>query len=196
MFLSWQEHKLDLLRVCFDENINGDDENKAREMASKVEDEMKKQVVIMRGNDRQNRGTMIKFARLSEGTDQEGYVLCQIYAAERSIAVTEFLSMGHEERSVAIYDYNGFDSKNSPPFACQVAAATLLQKLYPERLQTLVMVEPPFWLRGLLTLLSPFLSTAITDRIKMASGEVIDWVRMLSYYLNFALSVSTALIHL
>jgi hypothetical protein len=32
------------------------------------------------------------------------------------------------------------------------------------------MVEPPFWLRGVLSLLGPFLADSITQRIKMATG--------------------------
>jgi CRAL/TRIO domain len=99
------------------------------------------------------------------------YVMSQIYMAERSTAATEFLTRGRHERSVAVYNYIGFDRSHSPPFAMQVSAATRMQKCFPERLQTLVMVEPPLWLRGVLTMLTPFLSESITERIKWASGE-------------------------
>jgi hypothetical protein len=172
--LSFQDQNLDLLRLCFkpDLPLAEKDEKRAQEMAAQVEDDLQKQIVVMRGQDRGSRAMMIKFARVQEGTVEEPYVLSQIYVADRSTATTEFLSMGTEERSCCVYDYNGFDSKNSPSFSAQVAAATLLQKLFPERLQTLVMVEPPFWLRSALMLLSPFLSAGITDRMKMASGEV------------------------
>jgi hypothetical protein len=141
-------------------------------MAALVEEDLKKQLVIMRGKGHGNRATMIKLARLQEGTTEKGYVLAQIYTADRSTAATEFLSMGREERSYAVMDYNGFGSKNAPPFQAQVTAATLLQKLFPERLQTLVMVEPPFWIRTVLTMLAPFLSDGITARIKHVTGEV------------------------
>jgi hypothetical protein len=160
------------LRICFDKDIDEQYEQRAREMAALVEEDLRKQIVIMRGKGHGNRATMIKLARLQEGTAEEGYVLSQIYTADRSTAATEFLSMGREERSYAVMDFNGFDSKNAPPFQAQVTAATLLQQLYPERLQTLVMVEPPFWLRTLLTMLGPFLSAGITARIKHATGEV------------------------
>jgi hypothetical protein len=42
--------------------------------------------------------------------------------------------------------------------------------MYPERLEMLVFVEPPFWLQGLLSLLHPFLSESITKRIEWATG--------------------------
>ena len=48
-----------------------------------------------------------------------------------------------------------------------VSFAFLLTRLF---LKTLVMVEPPFWLRGVLSLLGPFLADSITERIKMATG--------------------------
>ena len=166
-----KDQQLDLLRVCFNKDLDEKDREKAQEMAKQIEDDLSKQIVIMRGQDKGGRPTMIKFARMEEGTEEEPYVLAQIYVADRSTATAEFLSLGTEERSFAVYDYNGFESKNSPTVQAQIKAATLLQKLYPERLQTLVMVEPPFWLRGLMTLLGPFLSESITERIKMASGE-------------------------
>jgi hypothetical protein len=141
---------------------------------------MNMQYVVIRGRDRENRAVMIKYPRVKPGTIEEGYVMSQIYMAERSIAATEFLSLGTEERSSAIFDYNGFDSNNSPPFKMQVAAATTLQKVFPERLQTLVMISPPFWLRTLLNMLTPLLSASITKRIKHATGVVSGSLKYVS----------------
>eukprot|EP00339_Tiarina_fusa_P027263 CAMPEP_0117002188 /NCGR_PEP_ID=MMETSP0472-20121206/3950_1 /TAXON_ID=693140 ORGANISM="Tiarina fusus, Strain LIS" /NCGR_SAMPLE_ID=MMETSP0472 /ASSEMBLY_ACC=CAM_ASM_000603 /LENGTH=321 /DNA_ID=CAMNT_0004702471 /DNA_START=160 /DNA_END=1125 /DNA_ORIENTATION=+ len=168
-----KEHKLDLLRVCFDKSFvpQPDDAKRCQEMADLVRSDMNLQYVVMRGKDRGNRAVMIKYPRIKPGTVEEGYVMSQIYMAERSIAATEFMSLGTEERSSAIFDYNGFDSANSPPFKMQVAAATTVQKLFPERLQMLVMISPPFWLRTLLNMLTPLLSSTITQRIKHATGE-------------------------
>lgn len=131
---------------------------------------MKKQYHILRGIDRHDQVVMIKYPRMEGDTTEKAYVNAQLYMAERSVAATEFFSRGKRERSVAVYNYLGFDRSMSPPFAMQVTAATQLQKVYPERLQTLVFVEPPFWLKGVLGLLSPFLSDSITERIKWASG--------------------------
>ncbi len=131
-----------------------------------------RQYNVMRGSDKQNRSFMIKFPRVKTGATEESYILTQLYMAERSTAATEFCSLGTQERSLAIYDYNGFDSANAPPFQMQLNAATVLQKTYPERLGMVVMVEPPFWLRGLFNMIAPFLSTSITDRIKWVSGVV------------------------
>ena len=141
-------------------------------MADLVRRDMEKQYTIMRGHDKENRAIMIKYPRTLPGTTEDEYLISQIYMAERSTAATEFLSLGCQERSMAIYDFGGFASGNAPPFKMQVTIATSLQKTFPERLQVIVMVEPPFWLRSVLNLLTPFLSESITKRVRMASGLV------------------------
>lgn len=163
-----------MLRTCFGSQfeIAEEDKETAKVMADLIRADMSRQYNVMRGYDKQHRTVMIKFPRIKSGATEESYVLTQVYMAERSTAATEFCSLGTQERSLAIYDYNGFDSANAPPFQIQLNAATLLQKTFPERLGMVVMVEPPFWLRGLYNMIAPFLSTSITDRIKWASGTV------------------------
>lgn len=139
-------------------------------MEGLIRSDMEKQYHILRGMDNKCQAVMIKYPRTISGTTEQSYLMAQIYMAERSTATTEFLSRGKYERSVAVYDYIGFDRAMSPPFAMQVVAATQMQRIYPERLQTLVMIEPPFWLKGVLGLLTPFLSESITQRIQLASG--------------------------
>lgn len=169
-----QERKLDLLRVCFG-NLDGipdEDRRRAQEMAELIRADMSRQYNVMRGSDRDDRTIMIKFPRMKGGVTEDSYIMTQVYMAERSTAATEFRSLGTQERSLAVYDYNGFDSSNAPPFQMQLNAAVLLQKTFPERLGVVVMVEPPFWLRSLLKMITPFLSSTITERINWASGVV------------------------
>jgi len=170
-----QKQKLDLLRVCFgshSESLDDEEQRRAKEMAALIRADMARQYNVMRGHDKNGRTIMIKFPRVKTGAAEDSYILTQLYMAERSTATTEFCSLGTQERSVAVYDYNGFASGNAPPYQMQLNAAVLLQKMFPERLGVVVMVEPPFWLRGLLKMISPFLSTTITERIKWATGLV------------------------
>ena len=104
-----KDNDIDLLRVCFNKDsspiaLNERTEKRVEEMTALVESDLKKQIVIMRGHDRKSHAMMIKFARLDSGTTEEPYILSQIYMADRSTAATEFLSMGKEERSCAVYD--------------------------------------------------------------------------------------------
>lgn len=137
-----------------------------------VRADMARQYTVMRGHDNQHQSIMFKFPRVKTGATEDSYILSQVYMAERSTAATEFCSLGTQERSIAVYDFNGFDSSNAPPFQMQLNAATLLQKTFPERLGVVVMIEPPFWLRGLFNMISPFLSTTISERVKWAAGLV------------------------
>jgi hypothetical protein len=168
-----KENNIDLLRTCFDPThvyLNADDEARGKEMAELVRLDMKKQFHILRGQDKYGQAVMIKYPRREANTTEAAYVMSQIYMAERSTAATEFLTRARHERSIAVYNYLGFDRSMSPAFPMQIAAATQLQKMYPERLQTLVFVEPPFWLKAVLGVLNPFLSDAITERIQWATG--------------------------
>jgi hypothetical protein len=140
-------------------------------MAKLVKFDMGQQFHVLRGHDKYKQSVVIKYPRTKGDTTQESYVTAQLYMAERSVAATEFSSRSLRERSVAVYNYVGFDRSKSPAFPMQVAAATQLQTMYPERLETLVFVEPPFWLKGILQLLSPFLSDTITKRILWATGR-------------------------
>ena len=112
-----------------------DDETKAKEMAELIRLDMSCQNHILRGRDRDQQVVMIKYPRTLANTTEEAYVTAQFYMAERSTAATEFATRGKKERSVAVYNYLGFDRSMSPPFTMQVAAATKLQKMFPERLQ-------------------------------------------------------------
>ncbi|KAL3909940.1 MAG: hypothetical protein SGILL_007890, partial [Bacillariaceae sp.] len=168
-----KEKKIDLIRTCFDPQhvyLNPSDETRAKEMADLIRFDMKKQYHILRGQDKFGQSIMIKYPRRQANTTEAAYVMSQIYMAERSTAATEFLTRAKCERSIAVYNYLGFDRSMSPAFPMQIAAATQLQKLYPERLQTLVFVEPPLWLKAVLGVLNPFLSDSITERIQWATG--------------------------
>lgn len=173
-FHAHQERKVDLLRTCFDTDHNyedPEDETRALDMADLVRSDMERQFHILRGQDKFGQSIMIKYPRTKGGTTESSYVMAQIYVAERSTAATEYLTRGQRERSIAVYNYLGFDRSTSPGFTMQVAAATQVQQLYPERLQTLVFVEPPFWLQGILSMLKPFLSETVTERIQWATGQ-------------------------
>lgn len=163
-----------MLRTCFDADHdyeNPEDAPRALQMADLVRSDMERQFHIVRGQDKFGQSIMIKYPRTKGGTIEDSYVMAQIYVAERSTAATEFLTRGQRERSIAVYNYLGFDRSTSPGFTMQVAAATQVQQLYPERLQTLVFVEPPFWLQGILSMLKPFLSETVTERIQWATGQ-------------------------
>lgn len=136
-----------------------------------VAGDMEKQPVVMRGHDRDARAVLIKFPRTAGGVTEEEYLTTQIYIAERANACTEFVSRGRQETITAIFDFSSYDSSHSPPMKWQLSAIRTLQHLYPERLHKLVILEPPFWIRGLFRGIRPFLSGTTRHKIELVTDR-------------------------
>lgn len=150
-----------------------EEENVKETMRNQIEEELRsKQVFIVRGFDRQSRAVAIKMGRTSPETNHEAYVTAQLYVAERTMACTEFLSRGSQEKVVAVMDFENYSRSNAPPLLTLKEGISTLQSNYPERLKTAIITEPAFWMRGLYNLLYPLMSDDTRDKIQMAYGEV------------------------
>ena len=188
-----KDHQIDLLRVAFSDsfhnrknNINHDfDEsgNKnstktAQQMRQYVQSDMTKQAIIMRkgpgghnDNNHQPRPIMWKYPRRKGGTTESEYVMTQLFAAEKSNAVVEYMSKGKEQSIMAIFDFSSMSSKHSPALSWQITALQTIQHLYPERLQKLVVLEPPLWIRGLFISIKPFMSKTTSNKIQIVTDR-------------------------
>jgi hypothetical protein len=191
-----KERRMDLLRTCFsDDKVGG---SKTNETAATVDDvagsssgscaigddeesvrsryrdlirkDLETQPMAIRGHDRGRRAILIKTGRLSRETDDEAYMLAQLYMVERATACTEALSAGVEEEIVAVFDFATYSSAHSPPVRTVIRTMTALQHHYPERLRKLVVLDGPLWMRGLFHAVSPFLSDKTKSKIVLASG--------------------------
>jgi hypothetical protein len=170
-----RDHNLERLRTCFS---NNNIETKNDDVAAgdgrlrlQLAGDLEKQHVVMRGQDRQSRAILIKFARTMEGTTQDAYLGTQLYIAERALAVGEFTSRGQQEQIVAVFDMSKQQSKHSPPMSWQLSAVLRLQQLYPERLGKLIVLDPPFFMRGLFHGIKPFLSATTKNKIQLVSSQ-------------------------
>lgn len=173
--ISTQERKVDLLRTLFDsswEYVNDVDAKVAERYRLDLEEELSKQVMVVRGKDRESHSIVVKMPRESPETNEETFITAQLYIAERAIAATEFLSCGENEKVVAIFEFGTYSSANAPPFRVMRAMATILQRNYPERLFHLVILDPPFFMRTIYTLIHPFLSADTNEKVILISNEV------------------------
>jgi hypothetical protein len=175
----YQDHRLDVLRTCFynenDDDATLDERSKAKAMRDHIQQDMRQQPVVMKKGE-SSRTVLVKFPRQATddaGSTEDAYLTTQLYIAERANACTEFSSRGHDERIVAIFDFGGYDSSHSPPLKWQLSAVRRLQHLYPERLQRLVVLDAPFWMRGLFQAIRPFLSQATREKIQMVSDRYV-----------------------
>ena len=140
-----------------------------------LEEEISKQVMVIRGMDRDSRAIVIKMPRESSETNEEAFITAQLYVAERAIATTEIQSEGKEEKVAAIFEFGNYSSSNAPPFRVMRLMVQLLQRNYPERLSHLCILDPPFFLRTIFTLIHPFLSADTKEKVIMISDEVRIW---------------------
>jgi hypothetical protein len=123
------------------------------------------QPTAVRGHDRDYRAIIHRSARTRSETDKQGFALAMIYVAERAFACTEALSKGREEKIVAVLDYSDYVSAFAPSMEITKHAIMLLQKNYPERAKKIVILDPPFWMRSLFTIISYFLASETREKV-------------------------------
>jgi hypothetical protein len=191
----YQDHRLDALRTCFYDQDDDDDDDATLEERSKgkttmrdhIQQDMRQQPVVMKKKG--DSVVLVKFPRQATdvGTTEDAYLMTQLYIAERANACIEFASSArrggggpatNEERIVAFFDFgSGYDSSHAPPLKWQLSAVRRLQHLYPERLERLIILEAPFWMRGLFQAIRPFLSQATRQKIQMVSDRYVVCLR-------------------
>jgi 16S rRNA G966 N2-methylase RsmD len=98
----------------------------------------------------------------------------KIYTAARAIATTEYISRREREKLFVIFPFESYLSSNSVSIAAMEKSKRILQRLYPDRLEKLVILDPPFWMRAIVALLSPLVKVSLATRkkMKLVSGEV------------------------
>jgi hypothetical protein len=157
---SSQDRRIDLIRACFQEGVEYDDTDdsasKAMQFRAAIESDLRKQAAFIRGSDKDGHALLISRARLEPGTDDEEFVLAQIYLMERAIACTEFLTKGKLGKIVVVFDFGDFSASLSPSWSALKVITTILQHHYPERLYKLFVIDAPFWMRTTWNLLKPF----------------------------------------
>jgi CRAL/TRIO domain len=171
------EKRVDLMRQIGDASALQDEsyDEHEREILQRyrgyVEEELSKQLFFTGGYDRQNRSLAIRGERSDAQHDPEGYMVTMVYSIERALAATEILSRGQEEKTHAWLDMGRYDSQHSPGSGVYRHVALLLQRYYPERLQTFALFDPPFWVRALHKIVSPFLSPVTRKKVLLISGS-------------------------
>jgi hypothetical protein len=131
-----KEWQIENLRTCFDSTADEDD----LKLKSLVVDDLEKQQMVVRGHDRDFAAVGYKFCRQvpASETNEEAYILANLYSAERLVAATEFRTRGGQlgkEKIVMAFDFMGYESSNAPPLSALKKFVEILQRVYPERLK-------------------------------------------------------------
>jgi len=167
-------YRIDIIRSCFydSDNLEHEDAELAKKYRVYILDDLEIQPMVVRGVDDQNRVIIYKHSRKTSGDgDGKGFIITQIYTAERAMATSEFSSRGKEERLSVVFNFQDYSRKNTPPTSAQMTMIRMLQRCYPERLGVLIIVSSPFWLRGLYNIIWALLSKATTEKLRLPSGQ-------------------------
>ncbi|KAL7578218.1 hypothetical protein ACA910_012642 [Epithemia clementina (nom. ined.)] len=167
------EMRIDIIRSCFLDKIEYDSVEEtalAIKVKEMVESDMTKQICVVRGHDKGNLAILTVFARKALGESDEAFLMLMLYAMERATAATEFLSMAECEKIMVILDFGSFDSAVAPSWKASKSVAKVLQNHYPERLKRLVILDPPFWIKAMYKMVSPFLDPLTKKKFVVCSG--------------------------
>jgi len=148
-----------------------EDEIRAEEIGAAIAGEVAMQPAYVRGCDKERRALLILHSRTCQNTDEDAFVLAQIYLMERAIAASEFGSEGRVEKITGVFDFGTFQSSLAPPLNAVKAVCSILQNRYSERLQKLIIIDPPFWMRTMFGLLKPFLDPVTSAKFIVATGQ-------------------------
>lgn len=138
---------------------------------SYLSSDLKKQESFVRGHDKDGLALVVMKPRTDTDTDDDAFVATMIYVVERSLACTESLSVGEKEKMNVILDFGEFYSSLAPPLSAVKAIVTILQHRYSDRLKRLVIIDPPFWMRTMYSLVKPFLDPDTLLKFVMVSGD-------------------------
>lgn len=136
-----------------------------------IEHDLMKQTMAIRGLDKQNRPIILRFPRqrpwndTSSQEEEDSFQWAQLYMAERAIAAAEIRSRSHSELLTVFFDFGSYDSKNAPPVSVMIRTVTVLQANYPERLGKALIMDVPFWINAVISVVQPFLSAKTREKL-------------------------------
>jgi len=160
-------YNVNAIRSCFYDS-DADNREQAQRYKELILGDLEIQTMVVRGVDDQGRVIIYKPPRTSPGDDSgEAFLLTQLYTAERAMATNEYTSKGKSELLTVVFNFQDYSRKNTPPMSVTIQMLKLLQRCYPERLRILVIVHPPYWLRGAYNLVWPLLSTATAEKLSL-----------------------------
>lgn len=173
---AFRKHRMiELFRTLFDDDRQYETEEE-QELAEKyrlhIEEDVNKQNVVVRGMDRESRAIVLVFPRTCpELTDEDCFINTQLYMIERAIACTEALSDGKQDQIVVVLDFGDLKTSCAPPLNNTKKFIWILQNHYPQRLRNLIIVDAPLWMRGIYSLLSPFVDPYTKTKFRMVKGD-------------------------
>lgn len=167
-----KEHRTHVYKTCMQESFEYTDEEDARLAAERrsriIQENRDCQSMIIRGQDRQNNAVWVAMPRKTQGEEAEAFVDCLLYTIERCAATTEALTLGSQDRMIAVLDL-----KNSacPSIKAMKMGIHTLQAHYPGRLKNLIVLDLNYILQGIYNCIKPFLDPETREKFVIVKGK-------------------------
>ena len=166
-----EKMNIDIMRQCF-YKFNNEETNNIRHIRKGIEEELSDGKHIVRGHDIDKHAFFIVFPRRYTSFDHDWYLKGKLYSIERAIAYTESISSGEIEKINVVFDYQGYRSdKHEPPLSLIKGLLFCLRDHYPERLQSMYLVDVPFRFRAFWAILKPFIDPVTKSKIQIVNGD-------------------------
>ncbi len=167
-----KEHRTDIYKTCMQEDFVYDDDDDAKLASDRrsriIKENRDCQAMIIRGKDRQDNAVWVAMPRKQQGEDPEAFVDCLIYTIERCAATTEALTLGRQDRMVAVLDCK---QSASPSIKAMKMGIHMLQAHYPGRLKNLIVLDLNYILQGIYNCVKHFLDPETREKFVIVKGS-------------------------
>lgn len=166
-----KELRSHVYKTCMDESFQYKDmEDKKLAILRRnriIKENRDNQAMIIRGQDKQGNAVWVAMPRKNVGDDPQAFVDVLLYTVERCAATTEALSLGKNEKMVAILDLR---KSCSPSIKAMKSGISILQSMYPGRLKNLIVLDLNYILQGIYNCIKPFLDPDTRSKFVIVSG--------------------------
>ncbi|EFC49514.1 hypothetical protein NAEGRDRAFT_78034 [Naegleria gruberi] len=150
--------------------------------AKELEDESSSGKLFQRGFDKNNRPIIYMFPARENSTDYEKNIKLLVYTMERAVdAMPEGV-----EQMTWIIDFNGYTTRNAPPFSVAKQTLSILNECYPERLGACFMVDTPFIFNIFWRAISPFINPVTKNKIHFVNGKESEKAKIFGKHIDLA----------
>jgi CRAL/TRIO domain len=177
--IQWRKtKKLDQVRDDISSLIfhhDDDDEIKKKQRYEALRQEFETGYFYVRGYDHQGRAIINIHPTATKTGHYDTMIQCLLYQLEKAIACTKRKSSALKvtpqqqplEKFIFIGDYTTFGSQHRTPITILNEVFTLFNTHYPERLYCAYIVNPPFLISTILSLIKPFLDPITRTKIQL-----------------------------
>ena len=150
--------------------------------AEELEDEASSGKLFHRGFDKNNRPIIYMYPSRENSTNYDKNIKLLVYTLERAV---DSMPEGVEQMTWII-DFNGYTTRNAPPFNICRQTLNILNDCYPERLGICMMVDTPFIFNFFWKAISPFINPVTKNKVHFVNGKEAEKGKIFGKFIDLA----------